>query len=371
MLLLERINRTGTTVLMATHDHAIVDSMRRRVIELDLGQRRARRGPRRLRRRALSRAQPGRLAATNRRKSSVRASFIREVLTGLRRNVTHDHRDGAHHGDLARAWSAAACSSCARSTKHPASSTATGSRSRSRSPTDVSDRRRRLQPGPICQGLQADLENTAAGRVGAVSRARQQAYDALQAAVRGPASWPTGAPGRAAGRRCRVKLGDPEAGYRRGRRRKFDRPGRRAQRDRPAGRRRPSCSTSSAACATSTFALALVQADRRAAADLQHRAGRRRSPGAPRSASCGWSARPAGTPSCRSCIEAVVDRRGRRGDRDRSGCWRRKILFIDELLLGDRVEVGVVPPIQVGDIFWVGADPGHDRRRDRRPSPAT
>ncbi len=38
MLLLERINRTGTTVLMATHDHAIVDSMRRRVVELHLGQ---------------------------------------------------------------------------------------------------------------------------------------------------------------------------------------------------------------------------------------------------------------------------------------------------------------------------------------------
>ena len=37
MLLLERINRTGTTVVMATHDNAIVDSMRRRVIELQLG----------------------------------------------------------------------------------------------------------------------------------------------------------------------------------------------------------------------------------------------------------------------------------------------------------------------------------------------
>jgi cell division transport system ATP-binding protein len=37
MLLLERINRTGTTVLMATHDSSIVDSMRRRVVELDLG----------------------------------------------------------------------------------------------------------------------------------------------------------------------------------------------------------------------------------------------------------------------------------------------------------------------------------------------
>ncbi|GAA2840396.1 MULTISPECIES: cell division ATP-binding protein FtsE [Crossiella] len=37
MLLLERINRTGTTVLMATHDHSIVDAMRRRVVELHLG----------------------------------------------------------------------------------------------------------------------------------------------------------------------------------------------------------------------------------------------------------------------------------------------------------------------------------------------
>ena len=37
MLLLERINRTGTTVVMATHDSNIVDSMRRRVIELSMG----------------------------------------------------------------------------------------------------------------------------------------------------------------------------------------------------------------------------------------------------------------------------------------------------------------------------------------------
>ena len=37
MRLLDRINRTGTTVLMATYDHAIVDSMRRRVIELEGG----------------------------------------------------------------------------------------------------------------------------------------------------------------------------------------------------------------------------------------------------------------------------------------------------------------------------------------------
>jgi len=38
MRLLDRINRTGTTIVMATHDHAIVDSMRRRVVELESGQ---------------------------------------------------------------------------------------------------------------------------------------------------------------------------------------------------------------------------------------------------------------------------------------------------------------------------------------------
>jgi cell division transport system ATP-binding protein len=37
MKLLDRINRTGTTVLMATHDQNIVDQMRKRVIELEQG----------------------------------------------------------------------------------------------------------------------------------------------------------------------------------------------------------------------------------------------------------------------------------------------------------------------------------------------
>jgi len=37
MRLLDRINRTGTTVVIATHDAGIVDQMRRRVIELDHG----------------------------------------------------------------------------------------------------------------------------------------------------------------------------------------------------------------------------------------------------------------------------------------------------------------------------------------------
>ena len=37
MKLLDRINREGTTVVMATHDAGIVDQMRKRVIELDKG----------------------------------------------------------------------------------------------------------------------------------------------------------------------------------------------------------------------------------------------------------------------------------------------------------------------------------------------
>ena len=37
MKLLDRINREGTTVVMATHDSGIVDQMRKRVIELDDG----------------------------------------------------------------------------------------------------------------------------------------------------------------------------------------------------------------------------------------------------------------------------------------------------------------------------------------------
>jgi cell division transport system ATP-binding protein len=37
MKLLDRINRTGTTVIMATHDSGVVDQMRKRVIELQAG----------------------------------------------------------------------------------------------------------------------------------------------------------------------------------------------------------------------------------------------------------------------------------------------------------------------------------------------
>ena len=38
MQLLYRINKTGTTVVMATHDREMVDRMRRRVIALEGGQ---------------------------------------------------------------------------------------------------------------------------------------------------------------------------------------------------------------------------------------------------------------------------------------------------------------------------------------------
>ena len=37
MGLLDEINQTGTTVVMATHDHRVVNAMRRRVIQLDRG----------------------------------------------------------------------------------------------------------------------------------------------------------------------------------------------------------------------------------------------------------------------------------------------------------------------------------------------
>jgi len=36
--LLDRINRTGTTIMMATHDDGIVDQLRKRVVELDEGE---------------------------------------------------------------------------------------------------------------------------------------------------------------------------------------------------------------------------------------------------------------------------------------------------------------------------------------------
>ena len=91
MLLLERINRTGTTVLMATHDNTIVDSMRRRVIELQLGkvvrdEARGVYGVGRGVRPAISRIDS---RAGGTREEPMRAGFVvTEVLNGFRRNIT-------------------------------------------------------------------------------------------------------------------------------------------------------------------------------------------------------------------------------------------------------------------------------------------
>ena len=93
MSLLERINRTGTTVVMATHDNNIVDAMRRRVIELDNGTRRPRPEPRRLRGRPLRRLPPVTAPSASGRprtvRNSMRANFVMSgVATGIRRNLT-------------------------------------------------------------------------------------------------------------------------------------------------------------------------------------------------------------------------------------------------------------------------------------------
>ena len=74
MDLLERINRTGTTVLMATHDHHhIVDSMRQRVVELSLGR--------------LVRDEQRGVYGMDRPKCAS-GFLLNEVFVGLRRNVT-------------------------------------------------------------------------------------------------------------------------------------------------------------------------------------------------------------------------------------------------------------------------------------------
>ena len=72
--LLDRINRTGTTIVMATHDHDIVNDLRRRVIQL-----RRRHG------RATSRTPP----TTPRRRTEPQPRFLppRSAL-GLRRNIS-------------------------------------------------------------------------------------------------------------------------------------------------------------------------------------------------------------------------------------------------------------------------------------------
>ena len=68
MRLLDKVNRIGTTVVMATHDQAIVDAMRNRVIELDKGKRHPRPGSRGVQ--LMARLE----------------YFFRETASGLRRN---------------------------------------------------------------------------------------------------------------------------------------------------------------------------------------------------------------------------------------------------------------------------------------------
>ena len=58
MRLLDRINRTGTTVVMATHDDDIVDQMRKRVVELEDGELVRDQSPRRLRLRPVTAGPP-------------------------------------------------------------------------------------------------------------------------------------------------------------------------------------------------------------------------------------------------------------------------------------------------------------------------
>ena len=109
MRLLYRINRTGTTVLVATHDQAMVDKMRRRVIELSRGRivRDEASGPVRARRDDAR----VRAAAARSRDTSARGLeamrlgfFLREALRAMRRNAAPALRRPGHRArDDARA----------------------------------------------------------------------------------------------------------------------------------------------------------------------------------------------------------------------------------------------------------------------------
>ena len=216
MLLLERINRTGTTVLMATHDHSHrrLDAPARRRAEH--GQAGPRRAARRLRDGALV----------------MRIGFVvNEVVTGLRRNVTMTvamilttaislalvgggllvvrtiDRTEQLYSDRVEVQVALTADVSATD-------------------TDCSQ--------AVCSALRATLENSPL--VASVRyESQQQAYERYLQLFKGqslaevvrPQSLPA---------TLRVRLDDPERCL--GRPRGDGRPGRRAQRDRPAGRRR-------------------------------------------------------------------------------------------------------------------------------------
>ena len=121
MQLLYRINRTGTTVLVATHDHAMVDKMRRRVIELTEGRivrdeaaglYTARRDHARVRRPHARRRAPiptldptAAPAASTRRTDAMKLGFfLREAMRSMRRNAAAELRRAGHRArDDARA----------------------------------------------------------------------------------------------------------------------------------------------------------------------------------------------------------------------------------------------------------------------------
>ena len=110
MRLLDRINRTGTTVVMATHDQRIVDAMRRRVIELDHGSARPRPGARRLRRRELTTAHVDAHRVLRARDAGLAAP-----------QPADDHRRHRHRRGVARRCSAASCCCRSGSTTAPSS----------------------------------------------------------------------------------------------------------------------------------------------------------------------------------------------------------------------------------------------------------
>ena len=84
MQLIYRINQTGTTVLVATHDVAMVDKMRRRVIELAGRQDRPRRAGRRLRGARVH----ARVRGPDAERPGMRPIFfLREALRALKRNA--------------------------------------------------------------------------------------------------------------------------------------------------------------------------------------------------------------------------------------------------------------------------------------------
>ena len=94
MRLLYRINRTGTTVLVATHDQAMVDKMRRRVLELSAGPDRPRRGGRPVHaRRDHARVRASAPARARRRRPPGLVDamkigfFLREAMRAMRRSA--------------------------------------------------------------------------------------------------------------------------------------------------------------------------------------------------------------------------------------------------------------------------------------------